>query len=131
MEELLRASQEHIEDVQAGMIFFMKMIVDVGVNHDWDKIEKIKEFHADFQTGFEEHSWFDNHKKLNRHHLLTEDGVPEDVNLIDVLEMAVDCAMAGMARSGHVYTVNLDKDVLARAFTNTINLLVENIEVIE
>lgn len=130
-EELLNASKEHIEDVKKGLQFFIEMIMESGRKHDWDKLERIGEFHADFKTGFDKHAWWDNHKKVNRHHLLDEDGVPDDVNLIDVLEMATDCAMAGMARSGEVYTLSIDSDVLTRAFKNTIELLTENIIVDE
>ena len=72
----------------------------------------------DFET-----EWWDNHRKVNRHHLLQEDGVPEDVNLIDVMEFIVDCVMAGMARSGSVYPLELDTKVLEKAFTNTVELL--------
>jgi hypothetical protein len=51
------------------------------------------------------------------------DGVPKDVNLIDVLELIADCVMAGMARSGSVYPFNVDTEVLKRAFDNTAELL--------
>lgn len=74
-------------------------------------------------TGFEKHDWWDRHKKLNRHHLLEAEGIPEDVNLVDVLDMIADCVMAGMARSGSVYPVNLSSEILVRAFQNTVDLL--------
>jgi hypothetical protein len=60
---------------------------------------------------------------VNRHHLDKADGVPTDVNLIDVLEHIADCVMAGMARSGSVYELKLPDEVLQRAFANTVNLL--------
>ena len=73
-------------------------------------------------TGFKQTTWWDNHRKVNRHHLLQADaGVPEDVNLIDVLDMICDCVMAGMARSGSVYSLQtLTLEVLRRAFENTV-----------
>ena len=80
-------------------------------------------------TGFKQTEWWDKHRKINRHHLLQEDGVPQDVNLIDVLDMIADCVMAGMARSGEVYPLNLDPDVLMRAFQNTVELLKQHVEV--
>ena len=81
-------------------------------------------------TGFAQTTWWDNHRKVNRHHLLQPDGVPEDVNLIDVIDMICDCVMAGMARSGSVYPLTIDADVLRRAFDNTVELLKKNVEVI-
>jgi hypothetical protein len=68
---------------------------------------------------------------VNRHHLLQEDGVPADVNLIDVLDMIADCVMAGMARSGEVYSLNINPKVLAKAFVNTVELLKREVVVAE
>jgi hypothetical protein len=51
------------------------------------------------------------------------------VNLIDVLDMIADCVMAGMARSGSVYPLNIDPEVLMRAFQNTVEELKANVEV--
>ena len=52
-----------------------------------------------------------------------EDGIPADVNLIDVLDFIADCVMAGMARSGSVYPLKLSPELLERAFQNTVELL--------
>ena len=38
--------------------------------------------------------------------------------------------MAGMARSGSVYALNIDPEVLMRAFQNTVELLKKNVEVV-
>lgn len=130
-ETLLESSRQHIYDVDKGLSFFRQMLIAAALRHDHDKISAMGQFHADFVTGFKEHSWWDNHRKINRHHLLQPDGVPEDVNLIDVLEMIADCVMAGMGRSGSVYPLNIDPDVLMRAFNNTAELLKNNIEVEE
>lgn len=122
-ETLLASSVQHIGDVRKGMEFFMSKIYEAAGRHDWDKIEKIDGFHRDFVTGFKEHSWWDNHRKINRHHLLEKDGVRDDVNLVDVIDMIVDCVMAGMGRSGSVYPLTIDADVLKKAFDNTVELL--------
>ena len=76
-----------------------------------DKIAGIDGFHRDFLTGFKQTTWWDNHRKINRHHLLQDDGVPADVNLVDVLDMIVDCVMAGMARTGSVYPLDIKPEV--------------------
>lgn len=126
---LRQSSYQHIMDVYNGLEFFKRMITAAAMDHDYDKIQNLREFHADFITGFKEHSWWDKHKKLSRHHLLEDAGIPEDVNLVDVLEMIVDCVMAGMARSGSVYPLEIKIDVLIKAFQNTVELLKKNVEI--
>lgn len=126
---LLNSSVQHIADVRRGLAFFGAMLAEAATNHDTDKLTDIEGFHRDFVTGFAQTTWWDRHRQLNRHHLLQEDGVPEDVNLIDVLDMIADCVMAGMARSGSVYPLAITDDVLRRAFDNTVTTLKANVEV--
>ncbi|RLB78973.1 MAG: hypothetical protein DRH06_00345 [Deltaproteobacteria bacterium] len=128
-EQLLESSHQHINDVTKGLDFLINMLVDAEIHHDHDKISDIDGFHRDFITGFKSTEWWDNHRKVNRHHLLVADGVPDDVNLIDVLDMIVDCVMAGMGRSGSVYPLNIDAKVLIAAFQNTVELLKNEIVV--
>lgn len=120
---LYASSVQHIGDVISGLEFFQNQLSLAASRHDFDKLTDIDGFHRDFVTGFEQTTWWDNHRKVNRHHLLQADGVPSDVNLIDVLDMIADCVMAGMARSGSVYPLNIDPEVLAKAFQNTVELL--------
>lgn len=126
-EQLLESSKQHIGDVRKALGFFASQIYKAEAAHDTDKITDIDSFHADFLTGFEQHEWWDRHRKLNRHHLMEKDGIPADVNLIDVLDFIADCVMAGMARSGSVYPLALSPDTLNKAFQNTITLLKEQI----
>ena len=130
-ETLLSSSRQHIGDVREASYFFAAKIAERTEVHDHDKISDIDGFHRDFLTGFKEHSWWDNHRKVNRHHLLDADGVPENVDLIDVLDMIADCVMAGMARSGSVYALNIKSEVLMQAFQNTVELLKSKVEVVE
>jgi hypothetical protein len=129
-ETLLSSSQQHIRDIRAGLAFFSGLLSEAGARHDHDKITAIDHFHADFRTGFKQTGWWDNHRKVNRHHLTEADGIPADVNLIDVLDFIVDCTMAGLARSGSVRPLVLDPAVLQRAFDNTASLLKANVEVV-
>ncbi len=122
-QQLRESSVQHIRDVSRALEFFILRIRDAAADHDVDKLTDIDSFHADFATGFEDHTWWDRHRTLNRHHLLMDDGVPADVNLIDVLDMIADCIMAGMARTGTVYPLEIPDDVLRRAFENTVSLL--------
>jgi hypothetical protein len=126
---LLESSVQHIGDVRRALSFFGAMLDEAATNHDTDKITDIDGFHRDFVTGFEQTAWWDAHRRLNRHHLLAADGVPADVNLIDVLDMIADCVMAGMARTGSVYPLDIPQDVLRKAFENTVNLLIANVQV--
>jgi len=128
-ETLLASSRQHIADVCEALSYFKDLIDAAAHSHDTDKLTDIDGFHADFLTGFKEHSWWDRHRKLNRHHLLEPDGVPSDVNLIDVLDMIADCVMAGMARTGTVYDLKISPDVLMAAFGNSVELLKKEIVV--
>lgn len=130
-ETLLESSKQHKDDVSRGLGFFAGQLLIAAENHDHDKISDIDGFHRDFQTGFKQTEWWDKHRKINRHHLLQADGVPADVNLVDVLDMIVDCVMAGMGRSGSVYPLDISPEVLMSAFQNTVELLKSQVEVID
>lgn len=130
-ETLLASSHQHIGDVREALFFMIKQLNRAAAVHDHDKLSDIDGFHRDFVTGFAQTTWWDNHRKVNRHHLLQSDGVPADVNLIDVLDMICDCVMAGMVRSGSVYPLNIDADVLRRAFDNTVELLKSQVTMVE
>lgn len=120
---LLASSRQHIGDVVKALAFFSGKLTEAAGEHDYDKLTTIDWFHRDFLTGFKRTEWWDNHRKIHRHHIDKPDGVPEDVNLLDVLEHVADCVMAGMARSGSVYELKLSDELLQRAFKNTVELL--------
>jgi hypothetical protein len=130
-DQLRKSTKQHMGDVYQGMNFFMGQLHSAAMKHDFDKITELDHFHADFITGFKETGWWDNHRKINRHHLLQEDGIPADVNLIDVLDMVVDCVMAGMGRTGSVYPLDIPPELLRRAFDNTVELLKAEIVVLD
>lgn len=128
-EQLLKSSVQHREDVAKGFEFFIDKMREQSYQHDHDKLSDITGFHRDFLTGFKQTEWWDNHRKVNRHHLSQEDGVPENVNLIDVLDMIIDCVVAGMGRAGKIYPLEISPDVLMKAFKNTADLLSSEIVV--
>ena len=129
-ETLLNSSHQHIADVREGIRFLVTMMFKASENHDFDKITDIDGFHRDFVTGFSKTEWWDRHRALNRHHLNCDDGIRDDVNLIDVMDFIVDCVMAGMARSGSVYPLDLPPQLLVRAFQNTVELMKRNVMVV-
>lgn len=128
-ETLLTSSRSHIGDVVKALAFFVSKLTEAAGEHDYDKLTAIEWFHKDFITGFKQTGWWDNHRKIHRHHLASEDGVPEDVNLLDVLEYISDCVMAGMARTGSVYELSLPPGLLEEAFKNTVELLTKEVTV--
>jgi hypothetical protein len=131
-EQLLASSKSHISDVQQGMKLIADIIIQQGKDHDFDKLSDINKFYNDFKTNFQSTEWYENHKLINRHHLSPDNGViPEDVNLIDVLEYLTDCIMAGLARTEIIYDIKISPEVLMTAFNNTISQLKNSIEVIE
>ena len=128
---LLKSSVQHIGDVRRGLSYFVQQLNEAAIAHDTDKITDIDGFHADFVTGFAQTGWWDRHRRLNRHHLTQEDGIPENVDLIDVLDFIADCVMAGMARSGSVYPLKLPPELLERAFQNTVDKLKAEVVVVD
>lgn len=131
--ELLQNTYSHIEDVQNVSEFIAKKLIEQCKNHDHTKVEYIDQFYEDFTSGrqgkeFKELPWWQIHK-TERHHL--NDSVPEDVNLIDVLEMVIDCTVAGLGRSGNVYDITISQEVLKQAINNTKQLIIENTEVVD
>lgn len=121
-EQLLASSEQHIRDVHMAMAFFIGKIYESQSDHDCDKITDIDGFHRDFIGGFKNTTWWDNHRKVNRHHLLAEDGVPSDVNLIDVLDFIADMVVARKGRGAH-FPIALTGDILFKAFQNTVDML--------
>ena len=109
-EELLDQTLSHILDVQnVGCMLADKLKEQVAM-HDHTKIDYIDDFYNDFVSGKQ---------------------VPEDVNLIDVLEMVIDCTVAGLARSGNVYDITIPDDVLIKAINNTKDLIINSVKVVD
>ena len=136
-DQLLDSTLSHIRDVNNVGFFMSNKLKENYINHDHTKIEYIDEFYNDFvqqlqandKSNFKEMAWFKNRHLTERHHL--NDSVPEDVNLLDVLEMIIDCTVAGLARSGNIYPITIPEDVIKRAIENTKQLIIDNCEVIK
>lgn len=131
-----RSNSLHINNVKGVMGFLARMIKDQGADHDFTKkLEPYKsEFYRDLCNTIEnkidfenDGTWLKKHYELERHHLLAN--CPDDVNLIDVLEMIVDCICAGLARNGKVRELEINNDILNKAVKNTVQLILDNVEV--
>lgn len=104
-----------------------KMVYSAGECHDATKKTQERMFYRDFVdsqkngSDFVESEWYQLHIHAERHHLLNH--CPDDVNLIDVMEMIVDCVCAGMSRSGEVRELEIKDDILKKAVENTATLI--------
>jgi hypothetical protein len=126
--DLRDSSIQHIGDVQTIMDFFRTMLEVAGDKHDEDKLSMLDWFYSDFKTGFEQHGWWDRHRQITRHHLEQEDGIRDDVNLLDVLEHLADWVAAGTGRSGKIRPMeHITEELLMKAFKNTLLLLSEKV----
>ena len=127
IEQFREANDSHIADVRAVMDELGYMICESGVKHDWTKKSEEKMFYKDFLATMNEGAdfvsgeWYQLHVSKERHHLLS--GCPEDVNLLDVIEMIVDCVCAGKTRSGEVRDLEISTDILEKALKNTVKLI--------
>ena len=124
-DDLFQNTLSHIADVQNVGEWLTNKFKNQLAEHDHTKLEYLDEFYNDFveqlqsenKPNFKEMPWFKNRHMTERHHL--NDSVPEDVNLLDVLEMVIDCTVAGLARSGAVYPITIPGDVIEKAIENT------------
>lgn len=128
-EQLLTASEAHIDDVFRALMFFSTRLGELAHAHDKDKTLDIDGFHANFLTGFAERDWLDRHYVKNRHHL-AEGAIPDDVNLLDVLDFVADQVMSSAAR-GTFRPAVLPGELLQRALANTVALLQAQVKVLD
>lgn len=134
-EEFQKANNMHISDVNNVMNFLSDSVKCRGMFHDHTKKSQEKLFYDNFLstmnhgTDFIKDEWYQFHVQMERHHLLSH--CPDDVNLIDVLEMIVDCTCAGLARSGEVRPMEISDDILHKAIDNTVELIKSVVEVEE
>ena len=136
--DFMTANYDHKEDVMNLAQFFASELIKRSKNHDWTKIKEPYRsmFYRDLcgtiegRMDFFDGKWSKLHyEELERHHLKRH--CPDDVNLIDVVEMVCDCVAAGMARSGEIYDIDISPDVLTKAVENTAKLLAKECKVVE
>lgn len=126
-EQFQEANNSHRDDVNKVISVLSLMLSENGVKHDWTKKKYEKMFYRDFLetmndgADFMSGEWYQLHVNSERHHLLSR--CPEDVNLLDVVEMIVDCVCAGKTRSGEVRDLEISTDILEKALHNTVKLV--------
>ena len=128
-EDYLVVQAMHVSDVQKGCAFIANKIIEAGINHDYSKIPLLDDYiknNIAAKSGDEikASEWYQTHIIKERHHLNAK--CPDDVNLIDVVEMLVDCVTAAIARKGYMpepEAFNIDGKILQQAYKNTVELL--------
>ena len=132
--EFNEANGSHRADVKSMMYSLADAIKATGEHHDMTKIREpekslfYRELCAKIEgkiDSFVDGEWYPMHCQTERHHL--NEHCPDDVNLIDVIEMICDCVCAGMARSGSVYPVTISSEILQKAVENTVNMCIESV----
>jgi hypothetical protein len=127
-EQFHEANISHIHDVQQVMNWLSTLVKNQGKIHDWTKIRYEKEFWDDFWSeDFVNGKWYQRHVHTEKHHPTAF--CHDDVDLIDILEMIVDCVCAGKARSGEVRPIEINEEILKKAVDNTVKLIDKYTEV--
>lgn len=132
-----KSNEQHREDVRKMMCEIANDINVAGMYHDYTKTDNDAGslFYRELcntiegRMNFEDGKWYKMHCETERHHL--NEHCPDDVNLIDVIEMICDCVCAGMARSGSVYPIKISSDILQKAVSNTVEMCVNAVEMEE
>lgn len=128
-----QANINHKKDVKNVLASLGALLIGQGKTHDWSKLAYEDEFWDDFQAAllhgknFVEGSWYQRHIREERHHPTSY--CHEDINLLDIIEMIVDCVCAGKARAGKVRQLEINDAILKKAFDNTVKLVNDMTEV--
>lgn len=126
-EQFQKANDMHMDDVRKTMNQISIMIQDAGIHHDWTKKEYEREFYRDFKDtmlgggDFTKKEWYLKHIALEDHHPLSY--CSGTLDLLDLIEMVVDCVCAGKARTGEVVRPALPNYILQHAMANTWDLV--------
>jgi hypothetical protein len=127
------ANDSHMVDVKNVMLRISERLGSAANMHDHTKKSAEGQFYKDFVstindgTDFVSGTWYQHHVNTERHHLLSR--CPEDVNLLDVIEMIVDCVCAGKTRSGEVRGLEITPEILEKAVKNTVKMVDDMTEV--
>lgn len=134
-EQFQEANDMHKSDVRRVMARLATKLEVRGAFHDHTKKSQERLFYDNFLdtmnngTDFVNNDWYQLHINEERHHLLSR--CPEDVDLIDVLEMIVDCVCAGKARAGEVRSIEINDKILRKALNNTVTKVNNMTELID
>lgn len=123
-EQFCNANAQHAEDVNEVLTIIATELAYRGLIHDKTKFSREDIFWRDFQdtiqngANFVDGDWYQNHIREERHHPMSY--CHKDVDLIDILEMIVDCCCAAKTRSGSDAYPKINADILQKAYINTV-----------
>ena len=126
-EDFSKATDMHREDVKNVIYELARRLREIGDKHDWTKKEQEDEYYDSYVTSkkngtdFHKSDWYKNHVKEERHHIKYH--VAADINLLDILEVICDHCCDELVEKGKVGKMDIDKDVLMKAFNNTVELV--------
>lgn len=131
-DDLFLDTLTHIDDVGKVMNMLANHMDDIGDWHDNTKLEFFEEFSKDTlerksTPDFKQREWYGIHTSKERHHVNA--CVPDKVDFFDLLEMIVDCCVAGKARVGVVNDefLIISDDILKDAYWNTVKKIKDSI----
>ena len=130
--EFQKANDMHREDVKNTMNEVAFLLMEKGKKHDWTKKDYEEMFYNNFLstlnngTSFIEDEWYQLHIEKEKHHLFSK--CHDDVDLLDVIEMVVDCVCAGKARSGEIRGLEINQEILDKALKNTVKKINEMVK---
>lgn len=125
--EFQKANDMHRQDVKNVMNEIAYCLMEKGSKHDWSKKEYENLFYDNFistineGTDFVSDKWYQFHIHNEKHHPLSY--CHEDIDLLDILEMIIDCACAGKSRSGSVRSLEINNKILELALENTVKMI--------
>ena len=127
-EDFHQANLDHVNDVKNVMNALVTLLALQADKHDWTKFAYEREFWEDFWSDdFIHQWWYQMHVQDERHHPTSY--CHDDINLLDILEMIVDCVCAGKTRAGEVRPLEINDEILKKAFANTVKLIDDMTEV--
>ena len=134
-EDFARANDMHINDVKSVMRELASRLIESSAKHDYTKKTHERIFYRDFLAtmndgaDFVKGEWYQLHIHEERHHPLSF--CHKDINLLDIIEMCVDCTVAGLARSASVRPMEVSTEILQLALENTSKLVQSMCNVVE
>ena len=134
-EQFHLANINHIKDVHNVMSMLSLYLEMQGHDHDWSKLKFEGEFWENFRDSllygidFVSNTWYQKHITAEKHHPTSYCHV--DINLLDIIEMIVDCVCAGKTRAGKIRPMEINDEILKKAFANTVKLVDEITEVVD
>ena len=126
-EEFSKSTDMHRDDVKRVIYELARRLREVADNHDYTKKTNEQEYYDSYinakknGTDFHESDWYKKHVKQERHHIKYH--VAEDINLLDILEFICDHCCDELVEKGKVGKMDIDPEVLMKAFENTVDLV--------